>query len=158
MPPDVLLLPAAQSNMFLGDLGRRLGATPDGRNHGKPLADNLSPVPGACINGVTAMLNSVAGLPLHRVCSGALNIRLRPMDFTGDDGLSRLESLLGGFFYSGGMQIQATFTTNDELRDAMTRPELHRDLMVRVTGYSARFVDMSEQAQLEILRREELTL
>jgi formate C-acetyltransferase len=137
-------------------LGRELGATPDGRRAGEPISENTSPNPGACINGLTAMLRSVAQLPLDRIHSGALNVRMRPRWFVGEEGLTRLASVLRAYFDLGGLQVQLSFADVETLRDAQQHPERHRDLMVRITGYSAAFVDMTRKAQDEIIRREEM--
>jgi pyruvate-formate lyase len=137
-------------------LGREIGATPDGRHAGEPISENTSPSPGACLNGLTAMLRSVAKLPLDRIHSGALNVRLRPNWFAGEEGLTRLAELLRTYFDLGGLQVQLSFADVETLRDAQQHPERHRDLMVRITGYSAAFVDMTRAAQDEIIRREEM--
>lgn len=136
--------------------GQELGATPDGRHAGQPISENTSPMPGASRRGLTAMLNSVAKLPLNRINSGALNIRLQPTLFSGEAGLARLAALLRAYFDQGGLQAQLSFADIAELRDAQAHPEKHRDLMVRITGYSAAFVDMTVSAQDEIIRREEM--
>jgi formate C-acetyltransferase len=98
----------------------------------------------------------MAKLPLDRVTSGALNVRLQPRLFVGEAGLSRLASVLRTYFDLGGLQVQLSFADVEELWDAQRRPECHRDLMVRITGYSAAFVDMTRDAQDEIIRREEM--
>ena len=56
----------------------------------------------------------------------------------------------------GGLQIQITFTSTEELCDAEAKPDEHRDLMVRIAGRSARFVDMSKSGRKEIIRKKEL--
>lgn len=137
-------------------IGAKLDATPDGRHAGQPTSENTSPYPGVCKNGLTAMFNSVSKLPLNRINSGALNVRMQPKMFTGEEGLNRLTSLLRTYFDMGGLQVQLSFADVEELRDAQINPESHRDLMVRITGYSAVFVDMSKKAQNEIIRREEM--
>jgi formate C-acetyltransferase len=137
-------------------LGREIGATPDGRRAGAPISENTSPSPGAAVNGLTAMLRSVAKLPLARIHSGALNVRLRPNWFAGKAGLTRLAGVLRTYFDLGGLQVQLSFADVETLRDAQRHPERHRDLMVRITGYSAAFVDMTRAAQDEIIRREEM--
>jgi len=136
--------------------GQELGATPDGRQAGDPISENTSPTPGSARHGLTAMLRSVAKLPLNRIHSGALNLRLRPNMFSGKEGLDRLSQILRTYLDLGGLQVQLSFADVDELRDAQLCPERHRDLMVRITGYSAAFVDMTREAQDEIIRREEL--
>jgi formate C-acetyltransferase len=102
------------------------------------------------------MLRSVARLPLNRIHSGALNVRMRPQWFAGEEGLTHLASLLRTYFDLGGLQVQLSFADVDTLRDAQRHPDRHRDLMVRITGYSAAFVDMTRAAQDEIIRREEM--
>ena len=137
-------------------LGREVGATPDGRRAGEPISENSSPNPGAAVNGLTAMLRSVAKLPLERIHSGALNVRLRPDWFAGEEGLDRLAGVLRTYFDLGGLQVQLSLADVETLREAQRCPERHRDLMVRITGYSAAFVDMTREAQEEIIRREEM--
>jgi formate C-acetyltransferase len=139
-------------------LGRELGATPDGRRNGAPISENSSPSVGACTAGLTAMFHSLAKLPFDHCHSGALNIRLQPAVFAGEAGVERLMALLQTYFREGGLQVQVSMVDIATLRDAQAHPELHRDLMVRITGYSAAFVDMSEAAQNEIIRREEMAL
>lgn len=137
-------------------LGAELGATVDGRRAGQPISENTSPVPGSCKNGLTAMFRSLAKLPLERIHSGALNVRLQPGPFAGEEGLERLSGLLRAYLDMGGLQAQLSLADVQELRDAQEHPECHRDLMVRITGYSAAFVDMTRSAQDEIIRREEM--
>ena len=136
--------------------GAGLRATPDGRHAGQPVSDNISPYPGSCIRGITAMLNSVSKLPLDRINSGALNVRIQRRMVEGDEGLSRLAALLRTYFDMGGIQVQLSIADTAELRDAQANPDAHRDLMVRITGYSAVFIDMCKRAQDEIIRRQEM--
>jgi pyruvate-formate lyase len=136
--------------------GAHLGATPDGRNAGKPVSDNTSPYPGSCTRGITAMLLSLSKLPFNRFNSGALNVRLQRRLVSGEEGLDRLSALLRTYFDMGGLQVQLSIADMAELRDAQINPEAHRDLMVRITGYSAVFTDMCKGAQDEIIRRQEM--
>jgi len=137
--------------------GADIGATPDGRRAGEPTSENTSPYPGSCTRGLTAMFRSIAKLPLNRISSGALNVRISPSMVKGEEGLAKLASLLRTYFNLGGLQAQLSICDTDELRAAQQNPERYRDLMVRITGYSAAFVDMSEKGQNEIIRREEMT-
>jgi formate C-acetyltransferase len=102
------------------------------------------------------MFRSAAKLPLHRINSGPLNVRIQRRLVNGEEGLSRLTALLRTYFDMGGLQVQISVADTDELRDAQINPEAHRDLMVRITGYSAVFIDMCRKAQDEIIRRQEL--
>jgi formate C-acetyltransferase len=139
-------------------LGRQLGATPDGRRNGAPISENSSPSVGASTAGLTAMFHSLAKLPFDRCHSGALNVRMQPAVFAGEDGVARLAALLSTYFREGGLQVQVSMVDVSTLRQAQAHPDRYRDLMVRITGYSAAFVDMSEAAQNEIIRREEMAL
>ena len=135
--------------------GANLCATPDGRFCGAPLSENLSPTVGHT-ESITALLNSVSKLPFNRIHSGAFNMRLRRDLVSGDDGLERLAVLTDVYFSNGGMQLQVSVADTAELREAQKHPENYKDLMVRITGYSAVFVDMSPNAQEEIIRRDEI--
>ena len=156
MPDAVIATRCLTTDMGHLGAGARLGATPDGRHAGQPVSDNISPYPGSCIRGITAMLNSVSKLPLNRINSGALNVRIQRRMVAGEEGLSRLAALLRTYFDTGGLQVQLSVADTAELRDAQIHPEAHRDLMVRITGYSAVFVDMCRRAQDEIIRRQEM--
>jgi pyruvate-formate lyase len=101
------------------------------------------------------MLRSLASLPLQRVCSGALNVRLAPSVVAGPAGTALLAALLRAYFDLGGLQAQLSIADVALLRAAQADPERHRDLMVRITGYSAVFVDMAPHAQEEIIRRDQ---
>jgi formate C-acetyltransferase len=153
---EVLTFRCLETDMRHLPFGAQTGATAEGRRAGEPISENTSPTPGAARLGFTAMLRSLAKLPFHRVHSGALNLRLQPEIFAGDQGLSRLADLLRTYFDLGGLQVQLSVVDVAELRDAQVHAERHRDLMVRITGYSAAFVDMTRSAQDEIIRREEL--
>jgi len=130
-------------------------ALPDGRLKGKPLSENLSPTTGYT-ESVTALLNSVSKLPMDRFASGALNVRMPKNLVAGDDGLERCKILFSTYFENGGMQLQLSVADTEELKDAQLHPEKYPDLMVRITGYSAVFIDMCRSAQDEIIRRDEV--
>ncbi len=135
--------------------GAQIGATVDGRLCDAPLSENMSPTVGH-VKEVTSLLSSVAKLPTGRLHSGALNFRLRRDAVRGEAGLARLRALIEAYFRMGGMQLQVNLADIAELRAAQKDPDAYRDLSVRITGYSAIFVDMSPSAQEEIIRRDEL--
>lgn len=135
--------------------GKRLPATPDGRLAGEPLSENLSPTVGF-LDSTTALLNSVVKLPFERIHSGALNLRFHSAVVKGEKGRQTLEALLDTYFGKGGMQVQISVADTETLKAAQKDPDAYRDLRVRITGYSAVFVDMSQNGQEEIIRREEL--
>ncbi len=152
---DVISLNVTITDMWHIQEGATLCATPDGRACGAPLSENLSPTVGV-VESVTALLNSVAKLPFRRIHAGAFNLRLRGDLVRGEEGLQRLSALTEAYFENGGMQFQISVADTAQLRAAQEHPENYKDLMVRITGYSAVFVDMSRNAQEEIIRRDEM--
>ncbi|MHC1695988.1 MAG: pyruvate formate lyase family protein [Eubacteriales bacterium] len=150
---DVIALNLTITDMWHIGEGMSMAATPDGRRAHAPLSENLSPTRGVA-DSVTALLNSVSKLPFDRLCSGALNLRIGSSLVDGQAGLERLKTILDIYFERGGMQIQLSVADKDKLRDAQVNPESYKDLMVRITGYSAVFVDMCKSAQDEIIMRD----
>jgi pyruvate formate-lyase/glycerol dehydratase family glycyl radical enzyme len=136
--------------------GRNLGATPDGRISGEPVSNGLSPVNGTDRSGLTmALLSAVkAGQPL--ITDGlAMNVRISPSTIETDDGVDRLGSIIEAYFELGGKEIQINPIDSDTLRDAQVHPENYKDLSVKVSGYSARFIDLSRSLQDDIINRTE---
>lgn len=154
--PRIIIRQSMESDNHHIAAGRALGATPDGRLAGVPLSQNVAPAVGSSVNGLTARLASMASIPFERICAGAQNISIQPRAFAGDEGLDKLASILGGYFDMGGLQVQISAVDAEELRAAQKNPDAYRDLTVRITGYSAVFVDMVKSAQDEIIRREEM--
>ena len=104
------------------------------------------------MGGPTAIVNSVAKLPLVRVPNGVnLNMRFNPERLQPEI----LVALLKTYFGNGGVQVQFNMIDSSVLRDAQAHPEKYRDLVVRVSGYSALFTGLSETAQNEIISRTE---
>ena len=131
--------------------GRFVPATPDGRRAGEPLCDSLSPIMDNGKGDVTTMLSSVTALPLVKALgTPVVNLRLKKESVG-----KLLKPLVLGYFENGGMQLQITCISRQELLDAMEDPANHRDLMVRVGGYSEYFVNLSRPSQLTILARTE---
>jgi formate C-acetyltransferase len=139
--------------------GARVGATPDGRRAGEPLADSIGPVTGRDRNGPTAMLKSVARLPLHLATgTPVLNIRFGKALFASPEGREAVRNLINTYFGMGGMQIQLSVVDREVLEDALVHPERHQDLIVRVGGYSAYFNSLSLALKQAIVERTEHTL
>ncbi|MDP8221784.1 MAG: formate C-acetyltransferase/glycerol dehydratase family glycyl radical enzyme [Candidatus Lernaella stagnicola] len=133
-------------------MGAFAGASPDGRHAGDILGNGLSPSNGRAIKGPTAVFNSVVKLPLERVHNG-VNLNMR---FHGDRlKAETLQSLVQTYFARGGVQVQFNMVDSDVLRSAQDSPDEYRDLVVRVSGYSALFTGMSRIAQDEIIARSE---
>jgi formate C-acetyltransferase len=133
-------------------LGAFAGASPDGRRAGEVLGNGITPASGSARRGVTALLNSVTRLPVGRAHNGTnLNLRFNPRWLHAE----ALSALMKTYFELGGAQVQFNMIDTQTLRDAQLHPEAYRDLVVRVSGYSALFTELSELAQEEIIRRAE---
>ena len=136
-------------------MGKYVGATPDGRFEAEQLSENQSPAEGTDISGLTAMLNSLSKVPFDRITGGPLNLRLHPSAVSGSDGLEAMCALLKTYMQKGGMQLQVNVMDSETLKKAQKDPDRYRSLCVRVTGYSAFFVEMGRKAQDEMIRRTE---
>jgi formate C-acetyltransferase len=146
-------LPASIQFATYADAGRGVGATPDGRAAASPLADSLGPIHGKDTAGPTALLNSVAKLPLHKAAgTPILNLRLKKGFLT-----AALKPLVMGFFAQGGMQVQISCLSREDMLDAREHPEAHRNLIVRIGGYSEYFNDLSRELQDTVIARTELS-
>ena len=149
----LFLEPCLQSDTWHLKWGKTFGATPDGRLEGMPFSHNTRPSVGACKNGLTGMLNSLLSIPFELFMSGSLNVDLQKKDFEGERGLEIFSALFGSYFNEGGLHAQVSVNNADELIDAQKNPDLHRDLRVRVTGYSGVFVDVCPELQNDIIER-----
>lgn len=133
------------------DLGKHTGASADGRRSGQSLNNGNAPYHGADTNGATALLNSLAK-PRTDIHAGAVqNVKLSREWFAKYPG--QLKTLLNGYFKSGGAQLMLTTLNRDDLMNAMEHPERYANLIVRVGGFSARFVELRKETQLEIIAR-----
>ncbi|HER33848.1 MAG TPA: hypothetical protein ENO19_00070, partial [Halothiobacillaceae bacterium] len=134
--------------------GSRLGALPSGRKASRPLADGISPVNGCDRRGPTASLLAATRPGGTHVGNGlALNEKIDPCFAAGEDGTRLIDGLTRGFFAAGGMQVQYNIIDPCILIDAKAHPERHRDLVVRISGYSAYFNDLTEQMKDDIIAR-----
>ena len=134
--------------------GRRLGALPSGRRAGRPLSDGVSPVNGADRRGPTASLLAAAHAQSRLVGNGlCLNEKIEPWFVEGEAGTALLADLTRGYFAAGGMQVQYNIVDPSVLLDAKAHPERHRDLVVRISGYSAYFNDLTEEMKDDIIAR-----
>ena len=149
----IYLTPTLQSDTWHLKKGEHFGATPDGRLANMPFSQNARPSNGACVNGLTAMFNSMLHLPADGILSGALNLDVSPDQFAGEQGRALFGALLGTYFNRGGLHAQVSCADVSELIDAKVHPEAHRDLRVRVTGYSGIFVDICSRLQDDIIER-----
>ncbi|WP_407675496.1 glycyl radical protein [Pilibacter termitis] len=135
-------------------------ATPDGRNAWTPLAEGCSPTHAMDTNGPTAVLKTVAKLPTKDITGGVLlNQKVTPQVLAKEEDKLKLIALLRTFFNRlHGYHIQYNVVSRETLLDAQAHPERHRDLIVRVAGYSAFFNVLSKATQDDIIERTEHTL
>ena len=134
-------------------LGSRIGATPDGRKAGDPIAEGVSAVHGTDTRGPTTIMHSVSKLPTIRMLAQLLNLRLSPATLATEAGLKRLVTLLKGFRNLKVWHVQFNTVDTETLLAAQKNPEQYRDLVVRVAGYSALFVTLDKATQDDIISR-----
>ena len=136
------------------DFGKCVGATPDGRKAGEPLAYSLSAQQGRDENGITSMLNSLARLPHHRAGGSSASIlEIDPVLVQGDSGVKRMSGLIRTAISMGVGQLQWNVTTVERLRQAQEDPEHFGNIPVRVAGYSQMFKLLSRELQDHIIAR-----
>jgi formate C-acetyltransferase len=138
--------------------GSVTGATPDGRKAWEPQSDGISPAQGADRFGPTAVIKSAARMDHARTGGTLLNQKFTPRVVEGEAGLTNLQHLVRSYFKLDGHHIQFNVVTAETLREAQANPENHRDLIVRVAGYSDYFCDLPPALQNEIIARTEQTV
>jgi len=134
--------------------GEVTGALPNGRQAGTALSEGISPTQGADVRGPTAVFKSAARIDHARTGGTLLNLKFNPSVLQGE-GLDRLCSLVRGYFDLGGHHCQFNVVDADTLRGAREHPDRHRNLIVRVAGYSDYFADIGPELQEEIISRTE---
>lgn len=138
--------------------GMMCGATPDGRNMGVPLSEGCSPAQGSDINGPTATVKSVANLEHINLAQGTIfNMRMHPAALANRTGLMKWADLVRTYFDMGGWEIQFNIVDAETLKAAQLTPEEYKNLVVRVVGYSAFFVNLGKPVQDDIISRTEHT-
>ena len=144
------------------NVGQGMGtmATPNGRKAKEPLAEGCSPAHNADKNGPTAVFKSVAKLPTEKITGGVLlNQKMTPQILAKEENKQKLIMLIRTFFNRlHGYHVQYNIVSRETLIDAQLHPEKHKDLIVRVAGYSAFFNALSKATQDDIIDRTEQTL
>ncbi len=135
--------------------GSVTGASPDGRHARRALSEGISPVQGADRHGPTGVIKSAAKIDHLKAGGTLLNIKFTPDLVATDDGVDKWAHLVRSYFKLDGHHIQFNVVRADTLRQAQAHPEQHRDLIVRVAGYSDYFCDLSKELQEEIIERTE---
>ena len=134
--------------------GRVIAATPCGRKAGQPLSEGVSPFAGSDVESPLAAMRSSAKVN-HDVHTGGtlLNLRLGEDMLESDRGKRNLGALIRSYFALGAFHVQFNTVSNETLRKAQKTPELYKDLLVRVAGYSTQFVNLSPEMQEAIIIR-----
>ena len=141
------------------DYGAKTAATPDGRKSCEPIAEAISPRQGFDKNGPVAYLESAAKLPQYKLGNGdQLNIRFSSTSVAGDKGTEKLADLISTYFDLGGMEVQFNVVSTETLYDAQKNPDDYRNLIVRIAGFSAYFVEMPKGLQDDFITRTEQSL
>jgi formate C-acetyltransferase/4-hydroxyphenylacetate decarboxylase large subunit len=136
--------------------GKVCGAFPDGRLRGEPLADGVtSPFPGTDKHGPTAVIRSSSKVDHTQIRGGLLNLKFHPSALRGENGSKNLLALIKTYFENPGFHVQFNVVDSAMLRDAQEHPENYRDLVVRVAGFSAYWVEMSKALQDQVIMRTE---
>lgn len=144
---------AAAANVSNIHAGRTINATPDGRLRGEPLSDAASPTYGRDTRGATSTVNSLSKPDYTKVaCGSVVNQKFSPSMFTAEK-RKKLMALIKTYFKKGGQELQINATSRETLLDAMEHPEKYQNLVVRVSGFSAFYVTLEKDVQLDILNR-----
>ncbi|MBQ1331284.1 MAG: hypothetical protein IIY36_00005 [Lachnospiraceae bacterium] len=139
--------------------GQFTWATPDGRKTGDALADGISPVQGRDQGGPFCTINSILNWDQSTYGNGTLcNMKFHPTALQGQDGWKKVKDVMQTYFEGGGMELQLNIVSSDTLRDAQEHPENYQDLVVRVAGFSAYFVEVFKESQDDLIRRTEMNM
>ena len=145
------------SAMYYVSAAQELRATPDGRKSGEYLSANLAPSLGVKVRGPLSLLRSFTKLPLRAAINGGpVTIEIHDTVFRSANGLEKVAMLVQSFVKDGGHQLQINAINHDVLVDAQVHPERHRNLIVRVWGWSAYFIELDKAYQDQIIQRVEL--
>ena len=132
-----------------------LRATADGRKEGEFFSSSLSPAPGVRANGILSIFHTYGKLPYDRVCNGGpITLELSPAYFRNGDALARGTRIIRAFVLAGCQQLQMNVLDREKLIDARKNPDQHRDLVVRVWGWSGYFTELDKEFQDQIIGRE----
>lgn len=132
----------------------KVKATVDGKLLGEPLSASLSPSHGIKVDGVLSVLKSYSVIDYSRIMNGGpITIELSPSVFNSDEGIKKLAQLIKYFVKLGNQQLQLNVLDASVLEDAIAHPERHRNLIVRVWGWSGYFTELAPEYQKHVLNR-----
>ena len=155
--PPIMIAREGLAWHYLGGLG--VGALPNGRKALEPLNDgSISPMRGADKEGPTAVLRSVLTAQFKDSYAQVLNQKFNASLLRSPEGVEKLAAYTKAFMAAGGTHIQYNILDSEDLKDAKVKPEAHEDLIVRIGGFSAYFVQLSGEIQDDVIYRSELEL
>ncbi len=142
------------------EYGRSIGALPNGKKRGETLvADSIAAVPGCDTHGPTSLIKSVLRYNHDEAGSGfVFQNKFDKKLFDTEKGRESFKALAKAYFAGGGQQYTVTVVSPEDLLDALENPDRHRDLIVRVGGYSDYFVDLERGLQENIIARTNIEL
>lgn len=153
-----IVRPGTGSAMYYIWHSRELSATPDGRMANEPFGANFSPSLDVPLNGPLSVIRAFTSPDLTDVCNGGpLTIELHDSVFTAENAEMKVASLIAEFIRRGGHQLQLNTINRETLIDARKHPEKYPNLIVRVWGWSGRFVELDRVYQDHVIRRSELS-
>ena len=157
-----ILRPGTGSAMYYvwlarGHAGMRepvVGATADGRHAGEFFEANLAPAPGTQVRGPISLLQSFGKIDYRRICNGGpVTMELSESVFRSAEAVEKVAMLIRAFAQAGGQQLQLNTLNVETLREARVHPERHRNLIVRVWGWSGYFCELDAEYQEHIIAR-----
>jgi len=159
-----IVRPGSGSAMFYiwlagrkGMLEPVVGATADGRKRGDYFGCSLAPSPGVQIDGPFSELRAFSKIDFQRICNGGpITMELSDSVFCADDALEKVASLIKAFVSLGCQQLQLNALSKERLLEAKANPERHKNLIVRVWGWSGYFCDLAPEYQEHIIARHEM--
>ncbi len=136
-----------------------IGASPDGRRKGEAFGTNFSPSLFARINGPLSVIKSFSKPDFNKVINGGpLTLEFASSMFTGSESIEKIAMLVKSFINLGGQQLQLNAVNSEIMRDAQLHPENHRQLVVRIWGWSAYFVELDKEYQDHVMLRQQYNL
>lgn len=139
------------NNYYNVEFGKITGASTNGRKKGEPLANGNNPTAGMDKNGITAFLNSIVKVNPYNHAGYVQNMKFSKELF--NKHRDKLEALLETYFESGGTQAMITVVDRRELEEALIYPDKYQNLFVRIGGFSAKFIELPKEVQLDIINR-----
>ena len=134
--------------------GKACNATPDGRKAQETVSDGaLSAYPGTDVSGPTSLIHSATKIHVNNLQSTLFNMKFNPAAIEGDIGTKKFIALNDAYFDLGGYQVQYNIVDSKMLVDAREHPDNYTDLMVRVAGFTAKFIDLGPDVQQQIIDR-----